>query len=92
MAWTIVEGPIDARAEIPEGRGRGDFDGDVYRFHIERDGDQRTVHVRFRGTLVEEDLSRYPEELRKALATQGRSEVESRLVNRPSVNKGLLRN
>jgi hypothetical protein len=50
MAWKVIEEAGDARAEIPEGEGSGNFDGDIFRFRVQRDdGISKAVWVRFPG-------------------------------------------
>jgi len=81
MSWTLVAGPVDARAGIPEGEGVGNFDGDVYRFliHSDSDASEKSVFVRFRGTLLAEDRSKYAAQVRDAVDSKGKREVERRL-------------
>jgi hypothetical protein len=79
MTWTILRGPVDAVAEIPEGEPRGSFDGDVYRFEITHEsGVTTSVWVRFSGTLAASERSNNSERVNVALATQGRAELERR--------------
>jgi hypothetical protein len=80
MTWKIIEGLVDARAGIPEGEGTGRFDGPIYRFRVQQDyGKSKAVWVRFRGTVVATDGGGLSQRTRDALASKGRSEIESRL-------------
>jgi hypothetical protein len=71
MAWTIAAGPIPI--ETPR-------DADSWRWDIQRGTDRRSVIVHVAGTaMASGDL--LPEDTRRAIETEGGSEVEAVIKN-----------